>query len=59
MKDWAAWHGRYDDPALSLSRRLGAVQARIRDALDQAGPGRIRLVSLCAGDGRDVLGVLA
>jgi hypothetical protein len=59
MTDWAAWHGHYDDPASGLSRRLAVVQARIREALDQAGPGPIRVVSLCAGDGRDLLGILA
>jgi hypothetical protein len=59
MKDWIDWHARYDDPTSSLSLRLAAVQARIREALDGMGPGRIRVLSLCAGDGRDLLGVLA
>jgi hypothetical protein len=58
VKDWNAWHTAYDDPDSSLSRRLVAVRDRIRIALDEAPPGRIRVVSLCAGDGRDLLGVL-
>ncbi|MGH3166519.1 MAG: class I SAM-dependent methyltransferase [Trebonia sp.] len=57
--DWYEWHAPYDDPASGLSRRLSWVQDRIRVALDEAPPGPVRLISLCAGQGRDVLGVLA
>jgi hypothetical protein len=56
--DWVAWHDDYGDPESSLSRRLGVVQRNLRAALDLAGPGA-RVLSLCAGDGRDLLGVLA
>ncbi|HZU76264.1 MAG TPA: SAM-dependent methyltransferase, partial [Dehalococcoidia bacterium] len=41
-----------------MSRRLEVVQRLLRDALDAAPAGPIRLISMCAGDGRDVLGVL-
>jgi hypothetical protein len=56
---WQDWHRGYDDPDSSLSRRLVAVQAALREALDVAAAGPVALLSLCAGDGRDVLGVLA
>jgi hypothetical protein len=56
---WVRWHDAYEDPNSSLSRRLAIVQARLRDALDVAAPGPIRLLSMCAGQGRDVIGVLA
>jgi hypothetical protein len=56
--DWAAWHDAYDDPGSPLSQRLLAVQAWIAAALDQAPPGRLRAVSICAGQGRDLIGVL-
>jgi hypothetical protein len=56
--DWAAWHEHYDDPASPLSARLRCVQAHLADAIDRVPPGRISLVSLCAGQGRDVIGVL-
>jgi hypothetical protein len=56
--DWAAWHQGYDDPASPLSTRLRCVQAHLADAVDRAPAGRISLVSLCAGQGRDVTGVL-
>lgn len=55
---WVRWHDKYDDPESSLSRRLVAVQRRLQNALDQAEEGPIRLISLCAGQGRDVMGVL-
>jgi hypothetical protein len=57
--DWRQWHDEYDDPDSHLSRRLRCVQERIRLALDTAPPGPVRAVSLCAGQGRDLLGVLA
>jgi hypothetical protein len=39
-------------------QRLRAVQSHLAECLDQAAPGPVRIVSLCAGDGRDVIGVL-
>jgi len=56
---WSRWHDDYDDPGSSLSWRLSVVQQRLRDALDAAAPGPVQLLSLCAGQGRDVLDVLA
>jgi hypothetical protein len=35
------------------------VQAQIRAALDRCAPGPIRVISVCAGQGHDLLGVLA
>ena len=56
--DWLAWHAGYDDPSSGLSARLRWVQAWLARALDRAPPGPLRLVSLCAGQGHDVIGVL-
>jgi hypothetical protein len=58
MRDWAEWHQGYDDPRSSLSERLALVRLHLSAALDAAPPGPVRLLSLCAGQGRDVLGVL-
>jgi Putative methyltransferase len=58
MRDYLKWHEAYDDPASDLSWRLRQVQAYIRSALDQM-HGQGTVLSLCAGDGRDVLQVLA
>jgi len=57
--DWLSWHDHYDQPDSSLAQRLAAVQQQIRAALDAAPPGPVKVVSVCAGQGRDLLGVLA
>ena len=56
--DWVAWHAAYDDPSSPLSARLRQVRSHLSDAIDQAPAGRVSLVSLCAGQGHDVIGVL-
>ena len=56
--DWQAWHDRYDRPG-PLQRRLVMVRRRISEALDGQAAGVIRVLSMCAGQGRDLLGVLA
>ena len=58
-RDWKTWHDDYDEPGSSLAQRLDAVQTNIRKALDDSPPGPLRVISVCAGQGRDVLGVLA
>jgi hypothetical protein len=58
-RDWVAWHEPYADPESPLSRRLRIVQRRIVEVLDRQPPGPIRVVSLCAGQGRDLIGALA
>ena len=59
VRDWNAWHETYEDPHSPLVRRLGMIQGQIRAMLDEAPPGPLRAVSLCAGQGRDLIGVLA
>src|SRR6266540_693337 len=58
MTDWIKWHKDYDDPESSLSQRLAVVRKRIAEVLDRAPAGAIRVASMCAGEGRDLLGVL-
>lgn len=57
--DWQTWHDKYDRPGTWMARRLDAVQTQIRAALDGSPAGGLRAVSLCAGQGRDLLEVLA
>src|SRR5215475_11407524 len=57
-RDWSEWHRAYDIPGSPLAQRLAVVQQAISDALTAAPPGPIRVVSMCAGEGRDLLGVL-
>ena len=58
MIDWREWHAAYDDPESWVSQRLAAVQEQVAAALSAAPPGPIRVLSLCAGQGRDLLEVL-
>lgn len=57
--DWIRWHEGYDDPTSALSRRLEVVRRRVAEALDRVPAARPSVLSLCAGDGRDLLPVLA
>ena len=58
LRDYVAWHDAYDDPQSSLSWRLTVVRSWIERTLNEpASP--VRVLSVCSGDGRDVLGVLA
>jgi hypothetical protein len=62
VRDWHAWHEEYDDPTSSLARRLEVVRHEVGRGLtwlETEGIGHPRLISMCAGDGRDVLPVLA
>jgi hypothetical protein len=58
QRDWSEWHRAYDIPGSPLAQRLVTVQDAIAGALTAAPPGPIRVVSMCAGEGRDLLGVL-
>jgi hypothetical protein len=54
--DWTDWHGHYDADT-SLSRRLGVVQNRLRGLFASTAPRSV--LALCAGEGRDLIPVLA
>jgi hypothetical protein len=55
--DWYDWHRGYDE-STALKRRLEMVRQHIVDALDRAPIGPLRVLSICAGDGRDLIGAL-
>lgn len=60
QRDWHAWHNDYDDADSDLSRRLKVVQAEIRKVLPSAEPAdEFRVISICAGQGHDIIGVLS
>ncbi|MET8120768.1 class I SAM-dependent methyltransferase family protein [Micromonospora sp. NPDC005189] len=58
-RDWLSWHEDYDEPGSALAARLTKVQEQVRTALDRAPAGPLRVVSACAGQGRDLIPVLA
>jgi hypothetical protein len=57
--DWHAWHEAYDVEDSQLARRLRVVQGHIAAWLDERPHRPLRALSVCAGQGRDLLGVLA
>ncbi len=59
MSRWIDWHAGYDEPDSRLARRLGIVSQCIADALDAAPRGPVRVISMCAGEGRDLQGIVA
>jgi hypothetical protein len=56
--DWLAWHTPYADPASPLSQRLGTIKEQIRAFIDERAGDELRAISVCAGDGRDLLETL-
>ena len=58
VRDYEAWHRQYDDPTSTLAQRLAIVQRRLGERLAATPSGAVRLISMCAGQGRDVFGVL-
>jgi hypothetical protein len=58
MTDWLRWHDAYGDPSSPLSRRLRIVQRHIAGWLDDRPDGALTVVSACAGQGQDLIGVL-
>jgi hypothetical protein len=55
---WQAWHEQYGDEGSPLSRRLRQVQRHIASWLDRRPDERLAVVSACAGQGHDLIGVL-
>jgi amino acid adenylation domain-containing protein len=55
--NWNEWHKHYDG-LQPLQERLRIVREQIVGALDEFRPGPIQIVSICAGDGRDLIGAL-
>jgi hypothetical protein len=56
-KVWNGWPDKiYQDK--SYQQRLEAVQGQIKKFLDTAPAGPFRILNICAGDGRDVLGAV-
>jgi Putative methyltransferase len=59
MRDWHEWHRLYLEQDSALRRRLATVQAQLRKALPAELDGPLQIVSLCAGQGLDVIETLA
>ena len=58
LADWHEWHEGYDDPGSEMAGRLRAVRAHVAAVVDEAPPGLVTVVSICGGEGREVIGAL-
>ena len=56
--DWKGWHAIYDRPSGANSRLL-AVQNAVSECLTLLPAGPVKLLSIFAGDGRDIIPVVA
>src|SRR5439155_3062726 len=57
--DWVQWQQLYENPEQVVAQRLVIVQRLIREFLAARAGDKVSVVSVCAGQGRDILGVLA
>ena len=57
--NWNEWHEAYLEPNSTLLRRLFVVQRMIREYCDAVHIGPVKVLSLCSGDGRDIVGAVA
>jgi amino acid adenylation domain-containing protein len=55
---WTDWYRLYE-AGMGLTGRLNLVRSQVAAALDERPPGPFYLTSICAGDGRDVIPVVA
>jgi hypothetical protein len=54
-RDWIEWHRAYADADSPLARRLAIVQAQVVRVLEERGDAPTRVLSMCSGEGRDVI----
>ena len=56
-KDWFAWHDNYRTRP-RMRQRLQIVREYISTSINECPPGKITVISVCAGDSRDLIGTL-
>jgi hypothetical protein len=59
LRDYVGWHDEYERPGAPLHLRLLVVQDLVAQALDELPAGDVRVISMCAGQGRDLATVAA
>jgi hypothetical protein len=59
ISDWNDWHEEYDDPKSELAARMHAVRRRVAQVVESCPPGPVTVVSICGGQGRELIGALA
>ena len=57
LRDYVAWHDDYERPGSRLHLRLLVVRDLLAAAFDELPDGPLRVISMCAGKGHDVVTV--
>jgi SAM-dependent methyltransferase len=55
---WHEWHDEYDDPDSELALRMQTVRKHVAAVVEACPPGPVTVVSICAGQGRELIGAL-
>ncbi|HEY6533814.1 MAG TPA: class I SAM-dependent methyltransferase family protein [Acidimicrobiales bacterium] len=58
ISDWSNWHDEYENPDSELTHRSRLVQEQVAAAVDDQPPGPVTVVSMCGGQGRELIGAL-
>jgi hypothetical protein len=58
IENWSVWHDEYENPASELNARKRAVQSQVAAIVDQCPAGPVTVLSICGGQGRELLGAL-
>jgi putative intracellular protease/amidase len=56
--NWSDWHDEYDDPESELAGRMRSVRDRVAEVVAASPPGPVTIVSMCGGQGRELIGAL-
>jgi SAM-dependent methyltransferase len=59
ITDWNNWHDEYDEPNSELAARMHAVRKFVAQVVESCPSGPVTVLSICAGQGREVIGALA
>ena len=55
---WNKWHEAYEDTESELVQRMLAVRRQVDAVVTEAAPGPVTVVSICGGQGRELIGAL-
>lgn len=58
ISDWSDWHDEYENPDSELTHRSRLVQEQVVATLEGLPPGPVTVVSICGGQGRELIGAL-
>ena len=58
IDNWSSWHDEYANSDSELNARKRAVQNQVAAIVEQCPPGPVTVVSICGGQGRELIGAV-